>query len=651
MNRRFLDRTWLNGQQFYRVALCISVLIQVAHVISLPLLVTFDGHWYIRLAEILGTPSFSEEWDYLRTPLYPAVLKLAFWIFGEHAITVVALQSALGFAGIWALSQIPRRLGRPAEAAIILLVLSAYPTLIAYEHAVLTEAGTFVFLAGLIYLLSASSRGGIQHAGVLAGLLSVAFYYRSSILPLAPLVGLLYVLVPVLSGPKSPATPGYTTRRLVRQALIIAVVPFVVAYPWQRKPKVETRTETVIDYGLARQAVIPPEDPVWGEAEQEYYQAINLSSTGGRFPLSGIHGGAEYKFTEVLDHRRPGLVATALKYPERYCAGVARNLLFFGGLGRLESDNAGWRNLVLNSDGTLIQPGPPSFRSIDSQFAQDIGPSLVRHLLASVGPFYDFLVFLGFMATSLALIIGLRLKDPVMVQAASIPLGFIFIQALILSSQDRFAAPAYPLLLMNLVMVPRWLTKHAANQVGAGHRRLRLLGQYALASLLLLIGFLSVFQIAYLFGSGILPSADMRSFRGEHVFAKPTDLIGLKSLDAETMVYLDSINGAAPSQTSALNASRSTALEVFGWAVDSPNHARAEAVDIDIGGRLFKATYGTPRPDVSAALRDPEYEKSGYAAEIPLSEIPKGAQKLTIRVINANGTGYYTGPTVSILLN
>jgi hypothetical protein len=497
----------------YPAALWISLAIQIAHIISVPLLITFDGHWYIRLAEVLGTSRFAAEWDYLRTPLYPALLKIAFLVFGQQALAVVLIQSALVSIGIWMLSRMLRRMGRPVESAIVLVVLSAYPTLVAYEHALLTEAGTFFFVAALAYILSLPSRRPVLYVSALTGLISLGFYYRSSLVLLAPLAAVLYAWASLRELSDSPTRkPRRAQIRIAWRALAIAFVPFLIAYPWQRNPKAQARNQVVIVYGLVKQAVIPPEDPRWGAAADRDRKAIEASSIKGRLPVSGLQNGHEY---EMIGAFHPGestpqalLVQAVMSYPGRYFAGVGRNLLLFAGLGRFESDSAYYRTVILRSPGTAIEPAPQGFRSIDAQFAHAAGSSLVRGFFVDAAPLYDFVIFLAFCATVGVLTIGLWRKDMTMIKLAALPLGFIVIQALVLSSQDRMVLPVYPLLLVNLVLLPDWLWQRVKLYDTAGDRAFPVLDRFAFRGALILIGFLAVCHVAYALESRMIPSAD-----------------------------------------------------------------------------------------------------------------------------------------------
>src|SRR5713101_2243657 len=137
----------------YRYSLYFCAAFTLLHMLSLPVLVTYDGHLYVDLADVIGSRRFPGDWDLLRTPLYPLVLKLAFWLLGKQPLAVIAVGSLLGFVGIWALGAATKEMGYPRAAAAGVIAATLYPTLVVYEHSLLTEAGTFCFVALLVRLL------------------------------------------------------------------------------------------------------------------------------------------------------------------------------------------------------------------------------------------------------------------------------------------------------------------------------------------------------------------------------------------------------------------------------------------------------------------------------------------------------------------
>jgi hypothetical protein len=122
-------------------------------------------------------------------------------------------------------------------------------------------------------------------------------------------------------------------------------------------------------------------------------------------------------------------------------------------------------------------------------------------------------------------------------------------------------------------------------------------------------------------------------------------LAKLSVIKAGTSHYVDSINDVQKLDGVAHVPARGN-MTVSGWAVDTPNAQLAAAVWIDIDGMLYQAQYGNSRPDVAAVLKVPAYATSGFKAVIPASDIASGLHRLTLKIVNHDGSGYYLGQTV-----
>jgi 4-amino-4-deoxy-L-arabinose transferase-like glycosyltransferase len=489
---------------------------QVAELVSLPIMITFDGHWYIQLAHILGTPRFSNEWDFLRTPLFPVLLKLFFWIFGECAQSVLILQALLGFSGIWLLRCTLERLGRRVESCVLLILLSGFPVMVTYEHAVLTEIGSFFFLALLLFVLVVLPRRAWLGAIVIGLVIAAGFYHRSSFLYLSPLAAFLYLLrllrreSPV--GSLKCGLSGKTWARIGGQSALVLFLPIVLAWPWQRNPKVEIRTNSVLDYGVIRQAVIPPDDPIWGTAAGVYRDVVDRSLRNGRLPLDGLQNGSEYRVMAAVgtgSRTDRAMFRHAIGvFPGRYLAAIARNILFDAGFSG-STDSTIFEARVLAEQESNISAPPPGFPSLDQAFALRTGRSAVARLLRTANPAYEVLVLLGFPAACLLLCAGLRLMDPVMLTLGSLPLAFILMQTLTLSSQDRMAVPAYPLLLFCIVTLPTFVGAPLGRYVSiSAEPRYWKSDHVALRLLVVVIAGLSLCHILYLVISRAIPTSD-----------------------------------------------------------------------------------------------------------------------------------------------
>jgi hypothetical protein len=83
---------------------------------------------------------------------------------------------------------------------------------------------------------------------------------------------------------------------------------------------------------------------------------------------------------------------------------------------------------------------------------------------------------------------------------------------------------------------------------------------------------------------------------------------------------------------------------VLGWAVDSPSGKLASKIYAAINGtQWFACSYGDERKDVAKAFSSPAFEKSGYRCVIPANRLAVGSDSLALAVVDALGTGFYSG--------
>lgn len=442
------------------------MIVCIWHILSLTLIITVDGLWYIHLANILGTDKFPAEWDFLRTPLFPAFLKLAFWLLGRQAMAVIGLETCMGAMGVYLLSRRVLKLGREVEASVCLIALIAYPTLIAYEHLLLTEVGTFFFLALFVYVGTATERKTIVGACVLAVVITAGFYYRSSLLYLAPLLAILYASTTFRAAYGAAGTiRSKGLQQAIAQFLIVAILPFVFAYPWQRNPQVSIRTgQSVILFGLVKSTVLPPDDPILGAAAETYRQAIAKSRINGRLPDNGLQNGMEWSVIGPIYNdgsaARQIFFRVVRTHPKQYLRGVLRNLLLYSGFTRISDENERFRTAAFSSVPTF--ESAPGFPPPGNEFRRYTAPSAISRALTFLSPIYDWLIKLGFIATLVAVVLGLWHWNTAILTFTAVPLAFILLHALLLMSENRMVLPTYPLLLLNLIMLPAWIRlRHA----------------------------------------------------------------------------------------------------------------------------------------------------------------------------------------------
>ena len=457
------------GGLLYRVAVATAIVFALAHFIALPISISVDGGQYIDMAEMLGSDRFPTEWHEGRTPLFPLLLKCSFGLFGRQPMAAGAVGIGLGLAGTLAAGEAIRRLAGPWPASASLLLLSAYPTLVAFEHFVLTESGTFCFLALTVWVLTWDASTGARRwrqAVALVLVLAGGYYLRQTLVSLSPLVAVLFGWNAWRHRPQraSAAAPKRraATAALV-QMLLVGAAPHLLALPWQRCVEESPFRDIVLCQGMIRQALLPPDHPYLGIDGPFYADAIERSRFEGHL-YSGLRQDLLYQALVRIRPRIPmpfgkTFLELAWQYPFRYLSGVGRTLMLFAGAGGLESESENIRQCVLNPallvDRNIICIEPTALRThIHEDFSHPVKPSATMRFLWSATGTYGWLLRVSMICGGAGLLLGLVRRDLPLLILYGPPAAFLLLHAAFLASIDRFAVPGQPLFIAALAAMP-----------------------------------------------------------------------------------------------------------------------------------------------------------------------------------------------------
>ncbi len=458
-------RARISGRTIYFSAMACAVLLGVVYLASLSVGISYDGHDYIDLADILGTARFPAAWNPFRTPLFPLALKISFWLFGKQALALVMVMSTAGIAGILVLGIIVKDLAGYIAGAVIIIVLSLYPTLVAYERMVLTETGTFLFIALMVLLSIQIPRDGRQNWLKTAGLIvvcSVGFYWRQNLLSLSYWLAFLHLLAwrSSLPGKAAVRRRGPTLAVTLVQCVLIVVLPNAAAQLWNSSTHSAQLFDFMLGYGIVKQAVPDPKDPFIGPDEQAYESAIQSSLFHGHL-YSGIRANLADTLSNRLLSRYSGsrrdlFIRLIRDYPGRYAAAAGRTFLLFGGAKNLEDENQIFRDQILSPTfvGARIGDGPEPVSSRDKEyFAQKTQPSAVQALLRFLVRLYDPAFTAGFIVSAVGLVLSIAWLDFNLFLFTATPFVYLLPYVVTLSSGDRYGFPVHAFFLASPLVV------------------------------------------------------------------------------------------------------------------------------------------------------------------------------------------------------
>jgi hypothetical protein len=194
------------------------------------------------------------------------------------------------------------------------------------------------------------------------------------------------------------------------------------------------------------------------------------------------------------------------------------------------------------------------------------------------------------------------------------------------------AAPAYPLLIANLVLLPR--------RLWAGTSRGRAV-RVALGLIVLFLLYpLAIRLVEKPPDSAKPPAAAIR--------VTEVDLSWRKRIDRPLLGYVERVGEDAlrNGRAAAVSLSAQSEIVVEGWAVDQTGAKVGSSMMIAVNGRTIGCDYGKPRPDVAAALKSDRYTNSGYICHLPLHMIRAGENTLQVVLVTAD-TSYYAAAPIT----
>jgi hypothetical protein len=454
----------LSPRTLYFAAMACAVFLCVIYLVSLSVGISYDGHVYIDLADMLGTARFFKEWNPARTPLFPLALKISFWLFGKQALALIVVMSAAGVAGILILGIIVKELAGYLAGAITMIAVSLFPTFVTYERMVLTETGTFLILACMVLLslwIPVNTRSAWWKTLGLALVCCAGYYWRQNLLSMAYWLALLHLIAWRTSLPGK--LPGWKDSRLtvtLAQCILIVLVPNVGAHLWTPYANNSGVMDLVLRFGIVKQAVPDPEDRFIGPDEQFYESAIQTSLFHGHL-YSGLRADLDTQLAEKVFSRYSGsardlFIRLIRDYPGRYAAAVGRTALLFAGAKGLQDESEIFRDQILspNFPGARIGGGPePLTKRNRDYFALRAQPSAVQVFLRKLVGFYDFYLTAGFIVCIVGLVLSVAWLDFRLFAFTATPFVYLVPYLVILLSVDRYAFPAYPFILASPLVV------------------------------------------------------------------------------------------------------------------------------------------------------------------------------------------------------
>ncbi len=466
------DQSPRSRSTLLRGSLLAAAGITLVHILALPLVIPYDGHEYIDFAAVLFSDRFPGDWQPpIRTPGYPLALRASFELLGRQPAAVVAVNVVFAAGMLAVAAAVTRRLAGGTAAAAAVLATALFPLSIAFQHHALTESGiafALALLVGCLMLPATTPRAGWLKAAAVIVTLTAGYYHRQSMQFVLPAAAGLFALAGLWQ-PGSGLRSGPVAKRdrstlwiLGLQTLAVLLVPAGLARLWEPYAPSANIRSYMIKQGIVRQALIPPGDPLLGEAAGDYAAAVEEG-----WQKSGLIAGiVPARIGELagplyprLDPPAEMLARLASAHPGRYAAGLGRTMLLFAGYPVAQSTNWSAEHAAfgpaLAAGRNQIDEGLPQLTAGTRQdFSQPASPSLAAEMLWRLAPLFDHgIVPLGMLALLGLLIAGIWQRDIRLIVVAAVPLSYLLGHAAMLAAEDRYAFPAQPFAVAALAAV------------------------------------------------------------------------------------------------------------------------------------------------------------------------------------------------------
>jgi hypothetical protein len=127
---------------------------------------------------------------------------------------------------------------------------------------------------------------------------------------------------------------------------------------------------------------------------------------------------------------------------------------------------------------------------------------------------------------------------------------------------------------------------------------------------------------------------------------------GLAKRGGAAGVFLDHAGQAVdPRSRQPATTSGDQPMAFDGFGFDAAAKAPAKGVDVVVDGKAFGTTYGAPRADVAQFFKAPSLVNVGFKTVLPAGSLAAGPHTVVVRVVAADGKGYFDSPPIPFSVN
>jgi hypothetical protein len=122
---------------------------------------------------------------------------------------------------------------------------------------------------------------------------------------------------------------------------------------------------------------------------------------------------------------------------------------------------------------------------------------------------------------------------------------------------------------------------------------------------------------------------------------------GLAKRGGTAGIFLDHAGQAVdPRSRQPATTSGDQPMAFDGFGFDAAAKTPGKGVDLVVDGKAYGTVYGAPRPDVAQFFKAPGLVNVGFKAVLPAGSLAAGPHTVVVRVVAADGGGYFDSPAI-----
>jgi hypothetical protein len=127
----------------------------------------------------------------------------------------------------------------------------------------------------------------------------------------------------------------------------------------------------------------------------------------------------------------------------------------------------------------------------------------------------------------------------------------------------------------------------------------------------------------------------------------PSLSAGLSKRPQAALFSIDSIGAAVDPLNQPAVVPAGEPIFVRGFGLDPVTKTPGKGLDVVVDGKAYGTSYGAGRDDVAAYFKAAGLTKVGFKTTLPPGEVAAGRHQILVRVVAADGKGYYDGATIA----